>query len=156
MPMIEPDEQASPSSPVTDWLVAAAVIAFGAFVIWEGTSYPIGTARSMGPGYVPVALGVLLVLVGLGLAFSRDAHDADGEPFAVRPFIFISLGMLGFGLMLERFGLVPATVTLIALSSLSSRSARLLAVIGLIVALCIIGALIFVYGLSLPIRLWRW
>jgi hypothetical protein len=156
MPMIEPDEQALPPSPLADWLVAAAVIAFGAFVIWEGSSYPIGTARSMGPGYVPVALGVLLVLVGLGLAFSRDGHDDGGEPFALRPFIFISLGMLGFGLTLERFGLVPATVILIALSSLSSRSTRPLAVVGLIVALCTIGAVIFVYGLNLPIRLWRW
>ena len=50
-----------------DFISGLFFFSFGAFFFVLGRGYSMGTARAMGPGYFPVLLALLLVLVGIAL-----------------------------------------------------------------------------------------
>ena len=64
----------------------------GAAFALGSTNYSIGTAARMGPGYFPLVLGILLALLGVGIAFkppwyrpktaTRWAAGAGGHCFS--------------------------------------------------------------------------
>jgi len=145
---------------VWEALVAFGFLAFGILVLWVGMAYPRGTVGNMGPGFVPVALGYILVVLGsanlVRVAFQRIPPPA----FAVRPIIAISLGLVAFALALPRFGLVPATFALVILSSLAQTKAQKpmgpLAIVVTATALSLFGVLTFVKLLRLSIPVMHW
>ena len=51
-----------------DYYGGALMAVIGVAAIIGGRDYPIGTLSRMGPGYFPVALGVILTLVGFAIA----------------------------------------------------------------------------------------
>lgn len=51
-----------------DRAAGAALIAIGAFTLWESRAYPLGTLHRPGPAYMPVLLALLLVAFGVTLA----------------------------------------------------------------------------------------
>lgn len=127
-------------------------IAIGAFAIWEGSSYPIGTARQMGPGYFPVALGGLMVALGVGLWI--EGLRAGAEPAErpdIRALLAILAGIGGFALLVEPAGLVPGTLALVLLSSAAARGARVVPTLILAVAISAMSVLVFRYLLGLPL-----
>ena len=68
---------------------------------WGAGSYSVGTGARMGPGYFPMALGVLLAVVGLIVTITAlVVETADGDPLgriAWKPLVFIIAGNLVFG-----------------------------------------------------------
>ena len=55
--------------------------ALGAFVVWQASTYSIGTVAKMGPGYFPLVLGILLTIVGLAVTFkSIRTSQRSGRP----------------------------------------------------------------------------
>src|SRR5487761_2004443 len=64
-----------------DHIGAVLLIAMGAGAFGLGLTYRMGTLNHMGAGYVPVVLGVLMVLVGLaiGLTATPAGHVAAGS-----------------------------------------------------------------------------
>ena len=47
----------------------ALMVAIGAGVVWwTALQYPIGTLQRMGPGYFPLALGIILMATGACIA----------------------------------------------------------------------------------------
>lgn len=53
-----------------------------AFAVYAGAKYSIGTVVSMGPGMIPVSLGVLLAI--FGLIILAGAKRADGSHADIR------------------------------------------------------------------------
>jgi hypothetical protein len=54
----------------TDRISAGVLALFALFVIWESGQLPLGTFRQPGPGYVPVLLASLLLLLGILIVIS--------------------------------------------------------------------------------------
>lgn len=138
-------------------IVAAAMLTLaGIYVAWEGSNYPLGTVVRMGPGFVPVALGLMLAAIGAVLTVAV-ARSSDPTPkFYVAPVAWVCAGLLAFGLLAEPYGLVPATAAMVLLCALAERPVRPLSVALLIVGLSALGAVVFVEALKLPMSIVRW
>jgi len=150
--------------------VAAGLLfaAIGLATAVVASEYPLGTMRSIGPGYFPIMIGVLLALLGAGVAYqglSFSAMDPAGEPaaagaeeeddgIAVRPLIMITLAVIAFGVTVRPLGLAVATVALVTLASLAGREYRLLNIVLLSVGLIALSWMTFIYLLGLPMTLW--
>ena len=59
----------------------AVFLALGVFAIVVGHSYPLGSLTSMGPGYFPLL--VSLLLIGLGSLFAADEFQGSEKPLLV-------------------------------------------------------------------------
>ncbi|QJC55341.1 hypothetical protein HC248_00619 [Polaromonas vacuolata] len=68
------------------------------------TSYNVGIAARMGPGYFPLILGILMAVLGAGVLFkSLTIETPSGDKigrWAWRPLVYIILANLVFGVML--------------------------------------------------------
>jgi hypothetical protein len=138
----------------TDLLAGLLFVAFGAFVLLYGLQYPFGTSARMGPGYYPRVVSIGLMLIGLILVVrSRFLEGEETEPIFVRPLFVVILATVGFGLLIERAGLIAAAALLIVVARLADQDFRPLEVAGLCIVLIAFSAAVFWYGLSLPFQL---
>ena len=62
----------------TDYYAGALVAVIGAGAAFVSSHYRVGTLTSMGPGFFPVALGVLLAVMG-GLHRDGRLRCADAD-----------------------------------------------------------------------------
>jgi hypothetical protein len=110
----------------------------------------------MGPGFFPVVLGFLVA--GVGVLVLIPALFTSGETPSPdwRPFVCVCAALIGFSLVLERFGLVAATFTLVFLASAGRPGARPLPTLALAVVLSGIAVVVFTMGLGIPIPAFRW
>jgi len=51
-----------------DYYAGSLMLVIGAVTVWQGAGYRFGSLTRMGPGFFPVALGVLLALLGIAIA----------------------------------------------------------------------------------------
>ncbi|WP_159997111.1 tripartite tricarboxylate transporter TctB family protein [Roseomonas sp. 18066] len=116
----------------------------------------MGTLRRMGPGYMPMAIGVLVVLFGLLVAVPALFRGGALPVPEWRPFVTICLSVLAFALVVEKFGLVPATVVLTVVAAFAEPRLRPLQLLLLCAALSAIGVGVFVKGLGIPVAAFRW
>ena len=130
-------------------------LGIGLFALWAGRDYPVGTPQRMGTGAFPRML--CWGLVGLGAIISVQSLFADGQPltrWALRPLIWVSLGILAFALLLEPAGLVLATTALFLLTALGSPETRWGEVLIFTAGTAAFGVALFVWGLGLTLRVW--
>jgi hypothetical protein len=84
-----------------DFFSGLMFMAIGAVFAWGATAYSLGSSARMGPGYFPLAVGVLLGLVGGVITFKAlVVETADGDKIgrlAWRPLVFVILANLVFG-----------------------------------------------------------
>ena len=129
-------------------------LAVGVAAITIASGYTIGTALHMGPGYFPIALGILLTVVGA--ASCVNALVVTVEPtnrIAVRPLLAIVAAVLVFAAGIDRAGLIPTVFVAAFIASMGIRTPKYLEA-GLIAAiLAVLSAGIFFYGLKLPFTL---
>ncbi len=114
----------------------------------------LGTATRMGPGYFPLVLAGLLVLMGLLIAFK--SFGRPDEPFGDVPWrgIFLILpATIFFGFAVRGVGLVPAVFVVALASAFASVKMTVPLAFFLAVALAAFCSAVFVYGLGLPIEL---
>ena len=138
-----------------DLVAGLLLLAFGLFVaVYASSNYRIGEASRMGPGYFPMVLG--WVLAGLGavvvlLAFRKTLQVLHPPPFSLRPFLAVLASILVFSLLVERLGLVPATVALTAVAVFAERPMRLKRSLWLAAGLALIAWLIFTVALNMSL-----
>jgi len=125
------------------------VIGGGAFVM--SLDYPFGSTVRMGPGYFPrvlagitVAFGVVLLLKGL------RAREAVKGAWGWRPLALITVSLVAFGWIMDRFGLVPALVALFFISAFGGHEFKFKEVAILAVIMTVFAIAVFVVGLGLP------
>lgn len=141
---------------VPEAIGALCVILIGALVIWEGSSYDIGTATRMGPGYFPVVLGGIVVLFGVALFYNARTSLLDAPRIPYRAIIAISAGVIAFGALVERIGMIPAVISLVLLSSLAEERPRPVTIAVLAAGLSLFAYLVFILGFRLPVRPLQW
>jgi len=127
-------------------------IAVGAAGWWFALDYPFGSALRMGPGYFPIVLSALMILMGiyvlvLGL---RKEHEKIQGNWSIRALIVLPLGTVVFGVLMEEAGFIPAMAALIPVSAAAGRDFKWVEVILLTIGLTIACALGFIWGLGLP------
>jgi Tripartite tricarboxylate transporter TctB family len=145
-----------------DFYAAGLVGAVGLIAIRNGVAVDIGTLTDMGPGFMPVVLGVLLILLGVGIAYSVSyapsaALDAtDPERPQWRAWFCILAGPLTFIALGQGAGFVPAAFACVFISALADRTTSLVSATLLAVAVTVVGGFLFLYLLNVPFPLLQW
>ena len=133
---------------------------------WGATTYSVGSAARMGPGYFPLVLGVLLAVLGGVITFKALVVETeDGErmgTWAWKPLFFIIAANLVFGLMLgglpsvniPAMGLIAAIYALTFIASLAGEEFKLKEVVTLATVLAIMSYLAFIVLLKLQFPVW--
>jgi hypothetical protein len=147
-----------------DYLGGALMLLIGAGALAQGVTYDVGTLDNMGPGFFPVALGLLMALVGIGIVISarlsarRAAVNAESP--ARRPewaaWACILGGIAAFVGIGEYGGLAPATFALVFLSALGDRTNTPKRAALLALAMVVISAVVFRWALKLQFPLFSW
>lgn len=186
-----------------DLLAGGIFILIAVVALWLNTDHTLGTARRMGPGYMPMltfivlgGLGIVVVLTGL---FSGPDPldtwtrlDVLAVPFGVvaffvayfvaeavgfggwyplgwacfagclalsvapgwRPVGLVHAGLAVFGLMLEHLGLMASVVGAVTVASFADPYHRPKGVLAMILFLCVLCYLIFIYYLDIRVSVW--
>ncbi|MEY4640461.1 MAG: hypothetical protein RLZZ227_455 [Pseudomonadota bacterium] len=127
-----------------------ALLCIGLGSAWVGSSYDIGTLTAMGPGFLPVALGLCLAALAGLLLWQEKPADVE-FPIALRPVLFVSAGIIAWVLLADSLGFFPAAIAQLLLSAfaLPNQNWRTL---GFVTVLMSIGAyLLFVKLLGMPL-----
>lgn len=142
---------------VRDDLIAGAMfVGIGAYFAIEALNYDLGTPFRMGPGFMPVALGA--VLIGLGLAVIvkgwRSEADAEAKPAPPwRAMVLIPLAIIFFGFAIRGLGFLPTVFIGAAVTSMASRMNSIVAALTISLGLTALCALVFVFGLRMNVPL---
>lgn len=135
----------------TNALCGALFVAIGLFFLSGSLGLEIGTAFRMGPGYFPMLLSAVLIL--LGIVILIQAARVGGEPVgpvAWRGMLLILPAPIIFGLTVRGLGFVPAVfVTAFVASFASTRMTPVMALV-LAALLAVFSVAVFSYGLGLP------
>lgn len=137
---------------------AAVVIAgFGTFTtLYSYLHYPTGTVTRMGAGMFPIVLGSVLILMGI-LIFVK-AMLVEGQYFSIdlREAAFVLSSLALFGVLVGGFGIVPAIVALVVVSSAAARPFSLVRSLMLAAVITLGIVLIFIVAMDLNISMFGW
>lgn len=146
-----------------DVLGGVLMALLGLFTALEGSSYHIGILARMGPGYFPVALGLILALLGLLIIVNADdagAPDEDGHQDSDAPqwrgWACIIAGVVAFIVLGKWGGLMPATFALVFISAMGDSEQTVPKALLLALGTTLVGAFIFANLLQLQFPLFRW
>lgn len=138
-----------------DVAAGAIFIAIGlAFAVTAMIGLRMGSGLNMGPGYFPRALGFILVGLGAIIVFG-----AIGKPtsrigkISWRGVVMVTLALFFFAFGVRTLGMVPALAGCVMLACLASDRISLVRAVAISAVLTTFAALLFVYGLGLPIPL---
>jgi hypothetical protein len=133
------------------------LIGLGAFIVLYAMShYQMGTLRRMGPGMFPAMVGGLMSVFGVILLVSGFLREGELPKVRIWSPLFVLAGVATFALLIEPFGLVPAVIGTVLVSSLAERRLQPVAIPLLAGGLCVLVWLIFRVGLGLPIPMFDW
>ncbi len=134
-------------------LAGALFILAGIFFGVQALSLPIGTAFRMGPGYFPLVLCAILILLG-GIIIA-SAVNTTSDPvgsFPLRGMVLILGAPILFGIFVRGLGFVPSIFITAIVASFASRKMTLPMAAIIAAALTAFATLVFLYGLELPFR----
>lgn len=134
-----------------------ALIAKGVPFLSFMQGYAMGTPARMGPAFFPFWLGLLLFILGLIIAFNgmrEEGGEGSAFPrFHWKPILLVLGAVVLFGAVMKPIGMLLAGVLLIVVASYGSATFEMKRSVILGVCLSVFCALVFVWGLKLPIPL---
>ena len=138
-----------------DLLAGAVFAGFGLAFAVTSSTYEVGSPLRMGPGFFPLALGGVLVLLGVLIAVSGYVAADGGEigPVPWRALVLLLGAVLFFGFTVRDLGLAPALFVSVLLASFAGRGVRLVPALVIAATLTVLSVLIFVYALQLRLAL---
>ena len=140
-----------------DFWSGVMFIILGMGFAWKATSYSMGTAARMGPGYFPHWLGILMAILGAVILIGSlrpKATKTEIDKFDFKILAIIIGAIVVFGLTLRPLGLIVALFLLVTISSLASHEHSWKVSIAnalFLIALCYLS---FVKGLKLVFPIW--
>ena len=146
-----------------DFYAGGLMVLLGLGVALKGTSYRAGTLMHMGPGFLPTALGVLLVLLGIAIAAAGMSPSTDGEDQSILPeqpqwwaWFCILMSPICFIFFGRYFGMAPATFTCVFIAALGDKTASWLSTFVLATVVTVFGVGLFSYFLQVPMPIFTW
>ncbi|MDG5973779.1 hypothetical protein H010_00860 [Hydrogenophaga taeniospiralis CCUG 15921] len=149
-----------------DFFSGLMFTAVGGAFAWGATTYEVGEGARMGPGYFPLMLGILLVILGIIVTFnSFKAGPPGGDrigAFAWRPLGFVLGANLAFGALLvglpalgiPAMGFIVSIYALVLIASMARKGSSLKESLILATLLAIGSYGAFVYLLNLQFPVW--
>lgn len=149
-----------------DFVSGLMFIIIGIAFAWGAKSYEMGETSRMGPGYFPLLLGIILVILGIAITIqSMVIKTIDGEKigsWAWRPLLFIIGANVAFGILLTglpsiklpSMGMILGIYALTIIASLASRQFKIGEVLILATVLAVGSYLVFVLLLKLQLPVW--
>ena len=137
----------------TNGLCGAIFVVSGLLFAYQCLSLEIGTSFRMGPGYFPLVLAVVLVL--LGAIVLVEAIRVEGEPIgpiAWRGMLFILPAPIFFGLTVRGLGFVPSLFMTALIAAFASTRMKPTLALVLTAALTLFSVAVFSYALGLPFQ----
>ena len=140
---------------VPDLAFAAFLVGLGALAFALAGELSVGTAASMGPGYVPRGLGILIMVYGavLGVRAVFAGWQAFPE-IALRPLLLISGSVALFAVLLPFAGLALTSFAVVVCAGYAAYDVRQRENAVLAAGLAAFAVVLFVSVLGLPIPVW--
>jgi hypothetical protein len=139
-----------------DLLAGGVFIAFGLAFAIGALGYNVGTPLRMGPGYFPLSLGIVLIVLG-GVIVAKGFVAGEGEPvggLAWRPIILIVAAFIFFGVTVRGLGVVPALFVTVLVAALAREGTSPFMALITAVSLTVTSVLVFIIALQLRLPLW--
>lgn len=132
-------------------LPALLLLGTGLGLAWTGSAYKVGTLTAMGPGFMPVALGLCLVALAVVLLW-QEKPVVQALVLPLRPVLCVSAGILAWVLLADRFGFFPSAFAQLLLSSLAlpKQNWRIVMVVAVVLSLASYALFVLLLGLPLP------
>lgn len=131
--------------------------AIGAFAAWyAGDNYEFGDLRSMGPGFFPIVLGILLAVLGVLVALPALLRRGDRMTFSLRALVCVIGALVLFAALLKTAGVVLTTVAAVLVASLADRSMSWRTRVLSAIAIAALTWIVFIVGLSMVLPTWPW
>ena len=144
-----------------DYYAGSLMLLLGVGAAVTGSGYKFGSLARMGPGFMPVVLGVVLAFLGILIAGTALASsEPDDRKFLpdnpqwfgwaciiAGPILFIILGHYG--------GMIPAVFGCVFVSALGDKTATYKSSLILALSVTVFGVLLFHYLLNIPFPLLR-
>jgi hypothetical protein len=140
-----------------DFWSGAMFIALGLGFAWQATSYQMGTAARMGPGYFPFWLGLVLALLGiivLAGSLMAKATETHVDRFDWRIAFLVIGSIVLYGAVLKFLGVYISVFLLVVVSSLASHEFNWKVAVANGIFLVVFAYLAFIKGLGLIFPLW--
>jgi Tripartite tricarboxylate transporter TctB family len=138
-----------------DILAGAIFIGFGLAFALGALAYDIGSLTNMGPGYVPLVLGLILAGLG-GLIILKGFIAVEGEPIGPvdwRAVVLITASLLFFGITVRGLGVIGALFGTTLLASLARSATSWREALVIAAGLTVLSVLIFIVALQLRLDL---
>ena len=144
-----------------DYYAGGLMLLLGLGAAVTGTGYKSGSLARMGPGFMPVVLGIVLAFIGLliaGTALASSERD-DSKFLPENPQWFGWLCIIGgpilFIILGEYAGMIPAVFACVFVCALGDKTATYKSAAILAAGVTVFGVLLFHYMLSIPFPLLR-
>lgn len=138
-------------------LAGAVAITIAGLIVagYAWLHYPMGSPAEMGPGFFPVALGVIMVVIGLLLAVPAFLRNGAFPAVEWKPLLAVMLSGASFALTIDWLGLAPAVLGLTLIVRAADEKYDLVGSLVLAAALTLLAVLIFRVGLNMPFAIIR-
>jgi hypothetical protein len=144
-----------------DYYAGGLMLLLGVGAAVTGSGYKFGSLARMGPGFMPVVLGVVLAFLGILIAgaalLSSEPDNGKFMPdnpqwfgwlcIIAGPVLFIVLGYYG--------GMIPAVFACVFVCALGDKTATYKSSFVLACGVTVFGVLLFHYLLNIPFQLLR-
>ena len=144
-----------------DYYAGGLMLLLGVGAAVTGSGYKFGTLARMGPGFMPVVLGIVLAFLGILIAATAlGSSEPDDKKFLpdnpqwfgwfcilAGPVLFIVLGQFG--------GMIPAIFACVFVCALGDKTATYKSSFALACGVTVFGVLLFHYLLNIPFQLLR-
>jgi hypothetical protein len=140
---------------VPDLAFGLLLIAVGGIAWMLVADLPVGSATSMGPGYVPRGLAILIAAFGVAqCARAVMAAHVRFPATALRPILLVGASVAAYALLLRVAGLAITSIVVVIVAGFAAYDVRLRENVALALGLAVFSVALFVFGLGLPIPIW--
>ena len=138
-----------------DVLAGAIFIVLGLAFALGALAYEVGDPLRMGPGYMPLALGILVTALGIGVIIKGFLAGEGGDIGRVewRAVVLIVAALLFFGITVRGLGVAGALFGTTLLAALARDRTAPLEALAIAIGLTLLSVVLFIYVLQLRLPL---
>lgn len=134
-----------------DFWAGLIFLTVGLAAFWLGADYDRGSAGTIGPGYFPALLSVVLALIGTASILRSLVGPRIGiDEWAMRNGLLVLASVILFGLLLRGAGLIVAVVVLTLVSGFAHQRFEWDRYLLLATVMACFSVLVFINWLGLP------